>query len=57
MTLKIITFKLDEETLKKLNMISEEMGIVRSEIIRKAIMLYLKENEQKQKPRIKVVLE
>jgi metal-responsive CopG/Arc/MetJ family transcriptional regulator len=57
MTLKTVTFKIDEETLIKLDTLAAETGINRSEHIRKAISLYLfkVENELKNRPRIRVI--
>ncbi|MGC9115771.1 MAG: ribbon-helix-helix domain-containing protein [Fervidicoccaceae archaeon] len=57
MRLRIITFKIDEETLMRLDAVSRKTGIVRSDLIRKAIELYLNkiENELEQRPRIRVM--
>jgi metal-responsive CopG/Arc/MetJ family transcriptional regulator len=57
MRLRIITFKIDEETLMRLDVVSRKTGIVRSELIRKAIEIYLNKigNELEQKPRIRVM--
>lgn len=58
MPLKIITFKIDENTLAKIDLLAHETGINRSEHIRKAIMLYLNKMEKEamiRKPRIRVI--
>ncbi len=57
MRLRIITFKIDEETLMRLDAVSRKTGIVRSELIRKAIELYLNKigNELEQRTRIRVM--
>ncbi|MCX8184331.1 MAG: ribbon-helix-helix protein, CopG family [Sulfolobales archaeon] len=39
--MRIVTFKLDEETLLKLNRVADELGISRSEVIRAAISSYI----------------
>jgi predicted transcriptional regulator len=40
--MRVITFKADEELLEKLNHLAHNKGVTRSEVIRKAIELYLK---------------
>ncbi|MCS7098837.1 MAG: ribbon-helix-helix protein, CopG family [Sulfolobales archaeon] len=39
--MRIVTFKLNEETLLKLNQVADELGISRSEVIREAISSYI----------------
>ncbi|MGB9809220.1 MAG: ribbon-helix-helix domain-containing protein [Caldanaerobacter sp.] len=56
MRLKTISFKIDEGTLLALDILSGETGVNRSELIRKAIMVYLKETKR-EKSRIKVLKE
>jgi metal-responsive CopG/Arc/MetJ family transcriptional regulator len=54
--LKIITFKIDENTIAELEKYSFAMGLSRSEIIRRAILFYLKHNKpQSDHPRVKIV--
>ncbi len=59
MKLKTISFKIDENTLLALDILSGETGINRSELIRKAIIVYLThiKETKKQKARIKVLKE
>lgn len=53
---RVITFKLDEETIVRLNKIADELGVTRSEIIRAAIFSYIRrKSEEKVKAR-KVLL-
>lgn len=50
--MRVITFKLDEETILRLNEIAEELGVTRSEVIRAAIFSYIKRrSEEKAKAR------
>jgi metal-responsive CopG/Arc/MetJ family transcriptional regulator len=52
----IITFKIDENTVLELDKISYAMALPRSEIIRRAILFYLKHNKpQANHPRVKIV--
>ncbi|AFH42253.1 hypothetical protein FFONT_0263 [Fervidicoccus fontis Kam940] len=56
--MKIITFKLDEELLERIDMLAQESGTNRSDIIRKAIIMYLSKAEKEsavKKPRIKII--
>ncbi|MEM0020897.1 MAG: ribbon-helix-helix domain-containing protein [Fervidicoccaceae archaeon] len=58
MTLKIITFKIDEELLERIDLLAQETGTNRSDIIRKAILLYVNKMEKEatiKKPRIKII--
>ncbi len=41
--MRVVTFKLDEETVEKLNRVAEMLGISRSELIRAAILNYIRE--------------
>jgi predicted transcriptional regulator len=51
---RVVTFKADEELIEKLNHLAQTKGVTRSEIIRRAIELYLKleDHRAKQKPKI-----
>lgn len=54
--MRVITFKLDDETILKLNRVAGELGMSRSEVIRVAIASYLsKRFDEKAKSR-KVLL-
>ena len=54
--LRIITFKIDENTLIELDKISYATALPRSEIIRRAIFFYLRHNKLAlDHPKIKVV--
>ncbi|MFP3268011.1 MAG: ribbon-helix-helix domain-containing protein [Desulfurococcales archaeon] len=58
MRLKIITFKIDEELLERIDLLAQETGTNRSDIIRKAIILYINKMEKEssiKKPRIKII--
>jgi len=58
MTLKIITFKIDEELLERIDLLAQETGTNRSDIIRKAIILYVNKMEKEamtKKPRIRII--
>ncbi|MEM2079862.1 MAG: ribbon-helix-helix protein, CopG family [Sulfolobales archaeon] len=49
---RVITFKLDEETILKLNRVANELGISRSEVIRAAILSYIsKKTDEKARTR------
>jgi len=41
--MKVVTFKIDEKLLEKLDEYARLKGVTRSEVIRKAIELYLKD--------------
>jgi len=47
MALRVITFKLDEETLEELDRLAMRKGKTRSELIRRAIEQYLMDHKQK----------
>jgi metal-responsive CopG/Arc/MetJ family transcriptional regulator len=52
----IITFKVDENTLLHLDEFAFSMALTRSEVIRRAILFYLKHNKpQANHPRVKIV--
>ncbi|MET1102221.1 MAG: ribbon-helix-helix domain-containing protein [Pyrodictiaceae archaeon] len=53
--MRVITFKLDEETLEKLDTFAKLRGATRSEVIRKALELYLRLEERKAMPQPKIV--
>ncbi len=42
--MRVITFKLDEETVEELNRVAEMLGVSRSEVIRVAILRFIREN-------------
>lgn len=52
--LKLVTVKIDEDTLIRLDTLSKNMGKCRSELIRAAIQKYLEQNT-KQMPRIIII--
>jgi metal-responsive CopG/Arc/MetJ family transcriptional regulator len=45
--MKVVTFKLDEDLLMMLDLYAMNKRLSRSEVIRNAILLYLKRTEQK----------
>jgi len=49
-----VTFKIDNETLYKLDATAERLGITRSEAIRRAIALWLKYNYKIEPKRIRL---
>ena len=53
--MRVVTFKINEELLDKLDDFAKRKGLHRSEVIRKAIVLYLKLEDWKVKPRPKYV--
>ncbi|HIP85769.1 MAG TPA: ribbon-helix-helix protein, CopG family [Pyrodictium sp.] len=53
--MKVVTFKVEEELLERLDSYARLKGVTRSEIIRKAIELYLRLEEKKIVPQPKVV--
>ena len=55
MSLRVVTFKADEELLYRLDTLALTKGVTRSEVIRKAIELYLKLEEYKVQPQPKVI--
>ena len=52
--MRVVTFKVDEELLERLDSVARLKGVPRSEIIRRAIELYLRLEEKRQtiQPRI-----
>jgi len=52
---KVVTFKVEEELLERLDSYARLKGVTRSEIIRKAIELYLRLEEKKLVPQPKIV--
>ena len=40
--MRVVTFKIDEDTLEELNYLALKLGMPRSELIRQAIKLFLK---------------
>lgn len=53
--MRVVTFKVDEELLERLDGFARLKGVTRSEVIRKAIELYLKLEDYKVKPQPKIV--
>jgi len=53
--MRVITFKADEELLERLDTFARVKGITRSEVIRKAIELYLKLEDYKVQPQPRIV--
>ena len=53
--MRVITFKADEELLERLDSYARMKGVTRSEVIRKAIELYLKLEDYKVQPQPKVI--
>ncbi|PUA33457.1 MAG: hypothetical protein B7O98_03310 [Zestosphaera tikiterensis] len=55
MGLRIVTFKVDEDLLSKLDELALKLGLTRSEVIRLALLNYIsQENKFLKKPGIKV---
>ena len=53
--MKVITFKLNEELLEELDSIARLEGTTRSEIIRRAIQLYIRLRKKRYSPKPKIV--
>ena len=53
--MRVITFKIDNDLLYRLDSYARLKGVTRSEVIRKAIELYLKLEEYRVQPEPKVV--
>ena len=53
--MKVVTFKVEEELLERLDSYARLKGVTRSEIIRRAIELYLRLEEKKIVPQPKIV--
>lgn len=53
--MRVVTFKVDEELLAKLDTFAKLKGVTRSEVIRKAIELYLKLEDYRIQPQPKIV--
>jgi len=47
MPLRVVTFKIEEELLERLDKYCKEKGLPRSSVIREAIIMYLHEKERK----------
>ena len=54
MTMRVVTFKVGEDLLERLDSLARLKGVPRSELIRRAIELYLRMEEKRQtiQPRI-----
>ncbi len=53
--MRVVTFKVDEELLERLDTFAKLKGIPRSEVIRKAIELYLRVEERNTRPQPKII--
>ena len=53
--MRVITFKADEELLERLDSFARVKGVTRSEVIRRAIELYLKLEDYKVQPQPRIV--
>lgn len=53
--MRVVTFKMDEDLLERLDSFARIKGVTRSEVIRKAIELYLRVEEKRIAPRPKIV--
>ncbi len=53
--MRIITFKIDPELLEKLDLQAQREGSTRSEIIRKALIMYLSRAERAPRPKIRII--
>ncbi len=53
--MKVVTFKIDDDLLEKLDSYARLKGVTRSEVIRKAIELYLKIEDYEIKPKPRIV--
>ena len=53
--MRVITFKIDNDLLYRLDSYARLKGVTRSEVIRKAIELYLKLEDYKVQPQPKVI--
>jgi len=53
--MRVITFKADEELLERLDTFARLKGVTRSEVIRKALELYLKLEDYKVRPQPKLI--
>ena len=53
--MRVVTFKLEEDLLEKLDSVARLKGVTRSEVIRKAIELYLRLEDYRAQPQPKKV--
>ena len=53
--MRVITFKAEDELIERLDSFARLKGVTRSEVIRKAIELYLKLEDYKVQPEPKIV--
>ena len=53
--MRVVTFKADEEFVERLDSFARMKGVSRSEVIRKAIELYLKLEDYKVQPQPRIV--
>ncbi len=53
--MRVVTFKVDEDLLERLDSFARLKGVPRSEVIRRAIELYLRLEDRKQTIQPKVV--
>jgi len=54
MVMRIITFKLDDELLEKIDVYAQKVGVNRSEFIRKAILSYIAKLEAELESELRV---
>lgn len=50
--LRVVTVKMEEELLERVDELARELGVSRSAVIRSALELYLKLNSDKLRPRV-----
>ena len=53
--MRVVTFKADEELLERLDSFARIKGVTRSEVIRRAIELYLRLEDYKVQPQPKII--
>ena len=53
--MRVVTFKAEEYLVEKLDSLAKLKGVTRSELIRKAIELYIKLEDYKVQPQPKIV--
>lgn len=53
--MRVVTFKVDDGLLEKLDSLARLKGVARSEIIRRALELYLRLEEYRAQPQPKIV--
>lgn len=53
--MRVVTFKIEEDMLSKIDSLAKLKGVTRSEIIRQAVELYLKLTDYREQPPYKRV--